>query len=157
MRWDAGVMMPVVAILQTGGWQTWTTVSLGQHSLTAGTHDFRIDILSGGFNIASTSFSKVDGIDLTNDGVPRDFELSQNYPNPFNPSTTIRYALPYTSHVRISVFNMLGQEVARLVDEAREAGNNEVQFEGGNLSSGLYVCRMLAGGFTGILTMVLLR
>ncbi|MBP1655819.1 MAG: Endoglucanase [Bacteroidetes bacterium] len=157
MRWDAGVMMPVVAIPQTGGWQTWTTVPLGQYALTAGTHDFRIDILSGGFNIASTTFSTVNAVDQANAGVPRVFELSQNYPNPFNPSTTIRYALPYTSHVRISVFNMLGQEVARLVDEAREAGNNEVQFEGGNLSSGLYVCRMLAGGFTGILTMVLLR
>ena len=75
---------------------------------------------------------------------PTDFELSQNYPNPFNPSTTIRYAVPNESKVSITVFNLLGQEVATLVNDVQAAGYHEIQFNASNLSSGVYLYRINA-------------
>jgi hypothetical protein len=76
---------------------------------------------------------------------PASFALYQNYPNPFNPSTTIRYAIPGRSHVRLTVYNMLGQHVARIVDGEQEPGYHEVQFDGIGLASGVYICRFQAG------------
>jgi polyhydroxybutyrate depolymerase len=78
---------------------------------------------------------------------PTMFFLSQNYPNPFNPSTTIRYELPQTSHVTLSVFDMLGRQVAMLVNEKKEAGVQEIRFDGSNLASGVYFYRLQAGAF----------
>jgi hypothetical protein len=79
--------------------------------------------------------------------VPTQFELGQNYPNPFNPSTTIKYALPTPSMVRLSVFDMLGREVSVLVNERKDAGVYEVRFDGSSMSSGVYFSRLQAGNF----------
>ncbi len=80
-------------------------------------------------------------------GVPTTFTLLQNFPNPFNPSTTIRYGLPSQSHVTLTVFNALGQQVAQLVKGEQGAGYHEVRFDGSGLSSGVYFYRMQAEGF----------
>jgi Secretion system C-terminal sorting domain len=74
--------------------------------------------------------------------IPRTSSLFQNYPNPFNPSTTIRYGLPNRSHVTLSVFNTLGQQVAQLVNGDLESGYHDVQFDGSGLSSGVYLYRV---------------
>ena len=76
--------------------------------------------------------------------LPQSVRLEQNYPNPFNPSTTIRYALPVGSHVTLSVYNMLGQQVAELVNGEKVAGTYEARFDGGGLASGVYFCRIHA-------------
>lgn len=77
--------------------------------------------------------------------VPSGFELEQNYPNPFNPSTTIEFVLPYDAVVTVTVYNVLGQEVARLADhEEFTSGSNEVTFDASNLSSGVYFYRIMA-------------
>jgi hypothetical protein len=78
--------------------------------------------------------------------VPSRYSLSQNYPNPFNPSTTIRYGLPERSQVNLTVFNTLGQMVAVLVNEKQEPGDHEVTFDGSATPSGIYFCRLRAGG-----------
>ncbi len=75
---------------------------------------------------------------------PDNFELSQNYPNPFNPSTTIRYALPSESKVTITIFNLLGQEVASLVNDVKSSGYHEVIFKASDLSSGVYLYKISA-------------
>ncbi len=80
-------------------------------------------------------------------GFPLVYSLSQNYPNPFNPSTTIRYGLPHKSAVQLTVFNTLGQEVARLVNGEMQAGNHEARFVASGLSSGVYFYRLRAGDF----------
>jgi photosystem II stability/assembly factor-like uncharacterized protein len=92
-------------------------------------------------------------------GIPllRDFMVYQNYPNPFNASTTIRFALPHRSHVTLTVFNTLGQQVAELVNAAEEAGYHELTFDAGGLSSGVYFYRLNAEGFVQTKSLVLLR
>ena len=70
--------------------------------------------------------------------------MSQNYPNPFNPSTTIRYALPTESKVSLSIFNLLGEQIATLVNTTQSAGYHEVNFNASDLSSGIYLYRISA-------------
>jgi len=70
--------------------------------------------------------------------------LLQNYPNPFNPSTTIKYELPSSSEVRLSVYDMLGREISVLVNEKKGVGVHEVKFDAAGLSSGVYFYRLQA-------------
>ncbi len=89
--------------------------------------------------------------------VPISFELSQNYPNPFNPSTTIRFSLPQREQVTLKVFNVLGREVATLVDKELNRGTHVVVFEGKDLASGLYFYKLQAGRFIETKKMMLLK
>jgi hypothetical protein len=89
--------------------------------------------------------------------LPARYELSQNYPNPFNPSTTIRYAIPAAGLTTVKVFNLLGQEVATLVNEMQTAGTYSVRFNASSLSSGLYFFRIQSGSFTAVKKMVLVK
>jgi hypothetical protein len=82
--------------------------------------------------------------------IPTSYSLGQNYPNPFNPSTTIQFDVPKTSIVTLKVYNMLGQEVATLVDEKREAGKYEVVLNGSEMSSGVYFYRLQARTIDGV-------
>ncbi len=90
-------------------------------------------------------------------GFPTSFALEQNYPNPFNPSTTIRYQLPRTSEVRLSVYDMLGREVSRLLDTRVEAGVHEATFYATGLSSGVYFYTLRTGGYAATKKLLLLR
>jgi hypothetical protein len=89
--------------------------------------------------------------------LPRTFALAQNYPNPFNPSTRIEFDVPRESHVRLDVYNLLGERIATLVDETRSAGIHSVQFDASALPSGLYLYRMSAGELTFVRKMILTR
>jgi hypothetical protein len=85
------------------------------------------------------------------------FELAQNYPNPFNPSTTIRYGVPTRSHVLLTVFNTLSQQVAVLQNGEQDTGYHEVRFDGSRLSSGAYFYRIEAGSFVQTRKLLLIR
>ena len=74
--------------------------------------------------------------------IPASFALRQNYPNPFNPTTTIGYEIPASGYVNLRVFDVLGREVAVLVDGERQAGTYSVPFDGGHLASGIYYYRL---------------
>jgi acetyl esterase/lipase len=95
--------------------------------------------------------------DSPHSSTPLKFTLSQNYPNPFNPTTTIKYELPKSSVVRLSVYDILGREVAVLVNESRNAGGYEVKFDASGLSSGVYCYRLQAGNFVQTKKLLLLR
>jgi hypothetical protein len=73
---------------------------------------------------------------------PSKYRLSQNYPNPFNPITNINYELPITNYVDLSIYNLLGQKVATLVDSKQPAGSYQVQWDAGGFASGIYICKL---------------
>ncbi len=103
----------------------------------------------------------ITGIEEENE-IPKEFSLSQNYPDPFNPSTTIRYALSGDAHVSLKIYNMLGQLVATRVDELQAAGYRSVTWNGrsdsgAGVASGMYIYRLMAGNFTAMKRMLLLK
>ncbi|MFH0735697.1 MAG: T9SS type A sorting domain-containing protein [bacterium] len=83
--------------------------------------------------------------------------IIQNYPNPFNPSTTIKYSIPHSNIVTLKVYDVLGKEVANLVNEYKNAGSYEVNFDGSKLSSGTYFYQLKAGQFTETKKLLLLK
>jgi hypothetical protein len=89
--------------------------------------------------------------------LPRDYSLSQNYPNPFNPSTAISYQLPAKSFVSLKVFDMLGREVATLVNEVKTAGTYSTTWNASGFGSGIYFCKMQAGSFSETKKLVLMK
>ena len=106
-------------------------------------------------------------IEENNSSVPLDYVLLNNYPNPFNPSTKIRYSIPQSSYVAVKVYDVLGNEVATLVDEYKPAGSYEVEFNSSTLSgsvsakggyaSGVYFYQLKAGEFISTKKMILLK
>ncbi len=91
------------------------------------------------------------------DSKTESFELNQNYPNPFNPSTNISFDLPQSELVQLKVYNMLGQEVASLVDGRLNSGNHMVNFDASQLSSGVYIYRLVAGNHSITKKMMLIK
>lgn len=91
------------------------------------------------------------------ESVVTEFGLAQNYPNPFNPETNITFSLPAASNVSLRVFNLIGQEVATLVNGAQTAGTHVVSFDGSNLTSGVYIYRLDAGEFSATRKMILMK
>jgi len=89
--------------------------------------------------------------------LPAEFSLSQNYPNPFNPATVINYQLPRQSNVLLKVFNVLGKEVATLVNEQKDAGTYSVQFDASSLASGLYFYQIRTGNIVETKKMLLIK
>ena len=96
-------------------------------------------------------------VGMSSDPVPTQYALAQNYPNPFNPSTTIRYALPQRSQVRLSIIDALGREVAVLANSEQVAGTKEAVFNASGLASGIYFYRLQAGSFVQTKKLVLLK
>jgi len=89
--------------------------------------------------------------------IPDSYVLHQNYPNPFNPVTTIMYGIPENTYVLLEVYNILGQRIKTLVDEEKDAGMHEVQFDGSRHSSGTYFYRIQAGDYTATKKFILLK
>ncbi len=105
-------------------------------------------------NDGKFEYSKIIEVNL---GSPQKFELSQNYPNPFNPVTTIAYSLPHPGNVKLAVYNLLGEQVAELVNGFREAGVHTINFSAENLQSGLYIYKLEANGFVQTRKMTLIK
>ncbi|MCX6641119.1 MAG: C25 family cysteine peptidase [bacterium] len=94
---------------------------------------------------------------VTNSSVPTEYSLGQNYPNPFNPLTSISFNLTQAGLVKLTIFDVMGREVATLVNGTREAGTHEVTFDGSGLASGIYLYKLEAGEFRATQKMVLLK
>ncbi len=89
--------------------------------------------------------------------IAESFRLEQNYPNPFNPTTGIRFQVPGVSDVKLTVYDILGREVAVLVNERKAVGTYEVKFDGTGLASGAYFYRLTAGSFVQTKRLLFLR
>ncbi|MFQ5769805.1 MAG: T9SS type A sorting domain-containing protein, partial [bacterium] len=139
----------------------WKNVSEVNVNTQTNTVEFNSSDLSNYYTLAAPA--SVTGIDgLGTDYSPEDFILQQNYPNPFNPSTTIQFELPTQSHVQLSIYNLLGQRIAILVDEIRAAGVYKIQWRGRDnlghpVSSGVYLVRLEVGEQIKIQPMTLVK
>ncbi|MGB2867851.1 MAG: T9SS type A sorting domain-containing protein [Bacteroidota bacterium] len=118
----------------------------------------------GGFpNVGSTfvvddlTFGVATGMNATSDGPPKAFRLGQNYPNPFNPMTNIVYDVPEQSHIVLTVLDMLGREVAVVVNQFQSAGRYKAVFNASALTSGVYFYRLTAGSFADTRKLTVLR
>jgi hypothetical protein len=109
----------------------------------------------------------VSSINLSSSGIPDRFNLEQNYPNPFNPTTNIQFSIASAQSgsasggnrqlTIVKVYDVLGREVATLVNEVKEPGTYTVKFDGSNLASGVYFYRLLAGTYVETRKLLLLR
>ncbi len=109
------------------------------------------------WNYQYTVDSTITSVKDIADNTPENFNLEQNYPNPFNPSTSISFSLPFSTHICLSIFNILGQEVATLLEGTRLAGNYSINWSPGNNPSGVYYSRLTTGDFTAVKKMVLVK
>ena len=115
--------------------------------------DSAVGITPSGFYIGPVSV-KISDIESQ---LRDNFLLLQNFPNPFNPATTIQYYLPTTEWVTLKIYDLYGRQVTSLINNKQNAGNHQVQFDGALLSSGVYVLRVNAGGYSGSRKIVLLK
>jgi hypothetical protein len=89
--------------------------------------------------------------------IPREFVLYQNYPNPFNPVTTLRYGLPRSTHVQLVIYDLLGREITRVVNQHQQVGYHQAVFNSQGLASGIYLYRLKAGDFTAVKKFLLIK
>ena len=94
---------------------------------------------------------------VEDESVSTEFALLQNYPNPFNPSTKIKFGLPNSEYVSLIVYDLLGREVATLVNESKSAGYHTVEFDASNIPSGIYIYQIRAGQYVATQKMILLK
>lgn len=97
------------------------------------------------------------GVEESTPQLPALFALRQNSPNPFNPTTVISFSLPSRLPARLALYDLLGREVATLIDEELSAGDHTVRFDAGEIASGIYLFRLEAGQFSAVRRMLLLR
>ena len=121
------------------------------NNVTSGTYSYRLKQID--FD-GTVSYSSVIEVVV---GVPVEYELAQNFPNPFNPTTKIRFSLPEQAVVNLTVYNVLGQKVATVVDETLEAGIHNFNFDASNLNSGVYYYRIKTDNFVEVKKMMLVK
>ena len=112
---------------------------------------------NGLLECVTIKYSQQVGITPLSGAVPLSFSLLQNYPNPFNPMTKIKFDIPKAFNTKLAVYDILGKEVAVLVNENLKAGSYEVDFSAADFPSGAYFYRITAEGFTETKKMVLLK
>lgn len=125
---------------------------------------FSIVDTSGTGTATPGSFALIDNLSFSGiadvqqlSGLPDGFRLEQNYPNPFNPSTKIEYSIPEASFVQLKVYDILGNEVATLVNEDQSAGTYRADFTGSGIASGLYFAQLKAGSYSKTIKMTLMK
>ena len=122
--------------------------------------DFIVHIFSNGRFFWRDSFTitlPITGIVENEVNLPLEYAIKQNYPNPFNPTSTINYSIPKNSFVTLKVFDLLGSEIATLVNNLQPQGNYDIEFDGNQLTSGIYFYRLQAGEFVETKKMVLIK
>jgi xylan 1,4-beta-xylosidase len=168
---DASTEIAECNISGTGSWINYKTFSAKLTSAVSGHHDvyllFTGSVTDKLFMLQSFYFTGhkiTTGIpkDLEGYNLPQKYKLEQNYPNPFNPTTTIDYSVPYIetqniASVQLKVYDILGNEVATLVNREQKPGNYEVEFNADNLASGVYYYRIKAGSYSQTKKMMLLK
>jgi hypothetical protein len=135
-----------------------TVIEFGDQPVTREIVDLTAAPVAAAYTPATVTIQHLTGVETPAlADLPAAFELGQNYPNPFNPSTVIKFALPQAAHVTLTIYNLLGKEVAVLVDETLPAGRYEKQWEARGLPSGVYLYRLQAGSLMQTKKLVLMQ
>ncbi|EFK96779.1 hypothetical protein LDC_1193 [sediment metagenome] len=153
---SGGAAMPNIAPDSSVGISTWITISVID-SLFPGYFNFKVEVMSDGWAYWLDSTQMVITNLATENQMSFSFKLNQNYPNPFNPTTKINWQSSVSCRQTLKIFDVLGNEVAALVDEYKSAGNYEVEFNASGLSSGIYFYQLIVGEFISTKKMILLR
>ena len=143
----------IISLGNTNHMNSWTIKNLSSEYLYWSVQ--ALDNNFEGSNWAQENITLVEDEIINN--LPTSYSLSQNFPNPFNPSTTIDYSVPEVSFITLKVFDVLGNEVATLVNENKPVGDYEVEFNRIELPSGMYFYQLRAGSFTETKKMVLIK
>jgi streptogramin lyase len=152
--WFDGTDFGIFPQQQTGGLPHAQIYDIEIKNIANG-YELWISCASRGVAVLKVETSVTSQEEIVN--TPTDFVLYQNYPNPFNPSTTISFSIPSSAFTSLKVYDILGNEVAALVEEEKSAGNYEVSFDASFLSSGTYFYRLSAGSFTEVKKMILIK
>jgi hypothetical protein len=147
---DEDIAIPTL----TGSLLTVTPVAVGDATVTLTASDRRGGTVATSFVVRVPSGV---GVDPGAGALPTAYALHPNYPNPFNPATKIRYALPEATHVRLAVYDLLGREVATLIDGMQPSGWHEATFEAADLPSGVYLYRLDTPAGSVLRAMMLVR
>ena len=171
---DNNPLTSLIEVPVTGGWQNWLTLQVDDIDLSVGEHQLMLRFFFEGFNFNYIEFELVTvGVEDENE-TNFEFNLAQNYPNPFNPSTLIKYTLPSRQagipvetrrgvspqNVTLKVYDILGNEIATLVNKIQTPGNYEIKFDASvsrRISTGVYFYKLQSGNFTQSKKMILLR
>jgi len=140
--------------IQAGEVENWLVISLEIDSVDniwLGTY------LHGLYKFNEDGIQRITDVKENTDVLPNEYILYQNYPNPFNPTTQVSYSLPKSSFVQLKIYDILGKEVANLVNEEQQSGNYKVEFNASTLASGIYFYRLQSGSFVETKKLVLLR
>jgi hypothetical protein len=154
---DNQILTNDIDIPNTGGWQNWQYVMVKNVFLPSGKHTLHTRFLTGGHNFSYMEFVLVTTDVQEELNYPLSFDLKQNFPNPFNPTTRIDYSIPYAAEVIIAISDILGEAVEVLVNEFKNPGNYSIQFDAGELSSGVYFYQMKAGSYLSNKKLILLK
>jgi len=148
----------ILDVPATGGWQNWQYITIPNVWLPQGTNSLQVRLFFGNFNFSYIKFDLL-AVDVENEYeiLPSEFSLNQNYPNPFNPLTHISWQSPTSGWQTLKIYDVLGNEVATLVDEYRNAGYYELEFEASNLPSGIYFYKLNTGYYTDTKKLILLK
>lgn len=151
LKYDINFTLPVVIVINSG-LSNPADIYINRTGDTLGVPN------SGNNTVTFHNIGNIAGVQLVNSNIPQNFSLYQNYPNPFNPITKIRFDIAeYSSNVHLAIFNTLGQQVSIPVNQALTAGSYEINFDAGNLPSGVYYYRLESASFKHIKKMVLIK
>jgi len=148
----------ILDVPATGGWQNWQYITIPNIWLPQGTNSLQVRLFFGNFNLSYIKFDLL-AVDVENEdeNLPAEFSLNQNYPNPFNPLTHISWQSPASGWQTLKIYNVLGNEIATLVDEYRNSGYYELEFDATNLPSGIYFYKLKTGNYTDTKKLILLK
>ena len=136
----------------SGNSTTRNEYTFADNELTSGNYQYRLQQID--FDGTST-YSNV--VEVEFNQIPSEFKLYQNYPNPFNPSTKIKFDVPVSACVNISVYNTIGEKIATIVNEQLEAGVHFANFDASNLPSGIYIYRLTSDKYVFTNKMMLIK
>jgi hypothetical protein len=163
----ANLVLENIVVSGTELFQATNSITAGPNFIVAATGTATLDapsvtlrsmafVLQGGKLYLLSENTTLD-TDAEDGPLPAEYSLTQNYPNPFNSATVIKYSVPQRSKVVLKVYDILGNEIRTLVNEEKEEGIYTKNFDAGNLTSGVYLCRMAAGNFIDTKKIILLK